>query len=151
MPRRRVPVCARASLQARFPLRVGARACASTDRFPVRAANSQLCRGNENSTVRWAVPTPQMYSVGGLTCIYETRARVRAHTEETRARPYKPRRRLVAACRSASRHPSSSFPTLFIHAPALSKTAHSLSLSLFREPIQSSASYDLHVLVIPSV
>lgn len=142
-------MCARASLQARFPLRVGARACASTDRFPVRAANSQLYRGNENSTVRWAVPTPQMYSVGGLTCIYETRARVRAHTEETRARPYKPRRRLVVACRSASRHPSSSFPTLFIHAPALSKTAH--SLSLFREPIQSSASYDLHVLVIPSV
>lgn len=58
------------------------RACASTDRFPVRAANSRLYRGNENSTVRWAVPTPQMYSVGGLTCIYES-ARVYVHTQET--------------------------------------------------------------------
>lgn len=117
------------------------RACASTDCFPVRAANRELYRGNENSTVRWAVPTPQMYSVGGLTCIYETRARARArappflraralhtrarvhrkrHTHIRAARAYKPWRRLVACrstCHSPPHPPRLSPPllTLFIH------------------------------------
>lgn len=106
-----VPVCTRGHSTC-------TRACASSDCFPVRAANRQLYRGNENSTVRWAVPTPQMYSVGGLTCIYETRARAsatllraRVHTRararaSTRASvgAYKPRRRLVG-CRSTCHSP----------------------------------------------
>lgn len=149
------------------------RACASTDCFLVRAANRELYRGNENSSVRWAVPTPQMYSsVGGLTCIYETRVRVCARArqsthssyrhvhyihvhaciEERRrvyARAYKPRRRLVpcrSTCHSSPSVPNTPFcDSLYPH--ALSKTS---LRRLFRGPIQSSASYDL-CLVIPSV
>lgn len=148
------------------------RACASTDCFPARAANRELYRGNENSTVRWAAPTPQMYSVGGLTCIYETRARSRAptasvgkctHTGQgarTRAcatPAYKPRRRdgwSFVASTYHSIHPlfslslSSRYPKSPTHPPSLCLP---LSLCcLFCAAIQSSASYDLY-LVIPSV
>lgn len=136
-------------------------------RFLVGMANTGPGGGNENSMVRWAVPPPQMYSVGGLTRIYETRGaerRVRAHARCTHARTHAlhvsrahARAQLCPATDVTCALPVSTYlPPYPVRSLARSLARSHLplppppSLPLPRAVIQSSASYDLYV-VIPSV
>jgi len=97
--------------------------------------------GNENSMVRWAVPSslpPQMYSVGRLTRIYEThRVRVRTYV-------------CIRLWRWLPTAIGVTCVLLYPLTPASISLAATLALPLPRAVIQSSASYDLYV-VIPSV